>query len=127
MGEQGTDGVTAGVVWGQRDAIAPFSPAPGVEVRLVAGGHLMTCWITLAPETDLPLHEHPNEQIGVVVEGRIRVTVGGETRQLGPGGAYVVPPNVRHGGSTGAEGCRLVESFSPPREDYLARAAGASR
>ncbi len=108
--------------WAHRDEAVPFSPSPGVEVRVVAGERLMTCWITLSPETDLPLHDHPHEQIGVVVEGAIEVTVGDETRRLGPGAAYAVPPHVRHGGRTGPEGCRLVESFSPPREDYLARA-----
>lgn len=108
--------------WTQRDDAAPFFPAPGVEVRVIAGQRLMTCWITLSPETTLPRHDHPHEQIGVVLDGAIDVTVGGETRRLGPGGAYTVPPHTPHGGCTGAEGCRLLESFTPPREDYLARA-----
>jgi len=108
-------------VWAHRDEAVPFSPAPGVEVRVVAGERLMTCWISLDPDTDLPLHEHPNEQIGVVLDGEIEVTVGEETRRLGPGGAYAVPSGVRHGGRTGG---RLVESFSPPRADYLERSLG---
>lgn len=107
--------------------MAGFAPAPGVEVRVVAGEGLMTCWISLEPETALPLHDHRHEQIGVVVEGVIDVTIDGDTRRLGPGAAYVVPPHVRHAGATGSEGCRLIESFAPPREDYFDRSQAARR
>lgn len=110
--------------WTTRERAGRFSAAPGVEVRVIPGQALMTCWITLDPDTELPLHDHPNEQIGVVLEGAISVTIGDDSRRLEAGGAYTVPPGVRHGGRTGPEGCRLLESFSPPRPDYLARARG---
>jgi len=110
--------------WARRDELVAFTPVAGVEVRVVSGERLMTCWITLAPETELPAHEHPEEQIGIVIEGTVDVTIAGEQRSVGPGEAYLVLGNVRHQARTGAAGCRLVESFSPPRPDYLARGRG---
>ena len=116
---------TPAPTWAHRDDLIPFSPRPGIGVQVVAGDRLMVCWIKIAPGTLLPVHDHPHEQLGVVLEGAIEVTVGGETRRLGPGAAYAVPPHVPHGGQTGAEGCLVLETFTPPREDYLARAAAA--
>ncbi len=113
--------------WVHRDDLASFSPAPGVTLRAVFAGTAMTAWITIEPHTTLAIHHHPNEQIGVVLEGAIEVTIAGESRLLRPGHAYTVPPNLPHGGVTGADGCLLPETFAPPRADYLAMAQAAER
>lgn len=113
--------------WANREELPSFSPSPGITAELVSGDGLMTVWMWIEPETSLAVHHHPHEQIGVVLEGAIAVTIGGETRRVGPGGAYVVPPDVPHGGLTGPEGCLVLESFAPPRETFLALAAAAGR
>jgi quercetin dioxygenase-like cupin family protein len=41
-------------------------------------------------------HAHPQEQIMVVLSGRLRVILDGETSDLGPGEGFLAPPNVRH-------------------------------
>jgi len=41
-------------------------------------------------------HAHPQEQIMVVLSGRLRATVEGQTRELGPGEGFLAPPNVLH-------------------------------
>ena len=41
-------------------------------------------------------HAHPQEQIMVVLKGRLKVTLGGETTELGPGEAFHATPNVLH-------------------------------
>lgn len=41
-------------------------------------------------------HSHPNEQIFLVLEGRLRIRIGDETREIGPGEAALMPPNVEH-------------------------------
>ena len=86
----------------------------------------MVCWVRIEPYRTLPIHRHPHEQLGVVLEGAVEVTVGNEARRLGPGDAYSVPPDVPHGGVTQAEACLVLETFTPVREDYLARAAVAA-
>jgi quercetin dioxygenase-like cupin family protein len=41
-------------------------------------------------------HHHPNEEVWIVVEGELEVTIGGETKTAGPGAVAVVPPDVPH-------------------------------
>ncbi len=41
-------------------------------------------------------HAHPQEQIVVVLRGRLRVTLGDEARELGPGQGFLAPPNLQH-------------------------------
>ncbi len=41
-------------------------------------------------------HAHPQEQIMVVVRGRLRVTMDGEVQEVGPGEGFMAPPNLRH-------------------------------
>lgn len=42
-------------------------------------------------------HQHPHEQIVVVLKGRIRVRLGDEEQEIGPGSGFHVPPNLLHG------------------------------
>mgnify|MGYP001771097135 CR=1 FL=1 len=41
-------------------------------------------------------HAHPQEQIMVVLRGRLRATLGADTRELGPGQGFLAPPNLLH-------------------------------
>jgi quercetin dioxygenase-like cupin family protein len=45
-------------------------------------------------------HGHPFEQCGVVLAGSFLLTIGEETRTLGPGQGYFVPAGVPHGWSS---------------------------
>ena len=58
---------------------------------------------------------HKGEEGGVVVRGRIEVTVGDETRVLGPGEAYYFASNLPHRfRNPGREVCEIVLSSTPP-------------
>jgi quercetin dioxygenase-like cupin family protein len=43
------------------------------------------------------MHQHPEEQVMYVLSGRLRVTCGDETYEVGPGQATFNPSNVPHG------------------------------
>ena len=73
--------------------------------------------VELAAGVALPLHQHPHEQITCVISGRLEFTVGAETTILGPGMVALIPGGVRHGGKT-LTACRVIDVFSPVREDY---------
>ena len=73
--------------------------------------------VVLQPDTVVPLHEHPHEQVTYVLEGRFEFTVGERTTVLEPGLAVLIPGGVRHGGRT-LTACRVLDVFSPVREDY---------
>ena len=50
----------------------------------------------IEPIGEIPPHSH-GEQWGVVVEGEMELTIGGETRRYGPGDSYHIPAGVTHG------------------------------
>lgn len=59
--------------------------------------------------------EHRGEEGGVVVRGQIEVTVGNDTRVLGPGEAYYFPSNLPHRfRNPGREVCEIVSCCTPP-------------
>ncbi len=44
--------------------------------------------------------------------------IGGEERELRPGGTWVIPAHVPHSVRSGPEGATLVEVFAPRRDDW---------
>lgn len=90
----------------------------GVAARTLEGNGLTLAIIEIAPHSSIPEHRHPNEQIGVLAAGRMRLTVGGETQDLEPGGAWRVPSEVLHSARTGPEGAVAIEAFAPRRDDW---------
>ncbi len=73
--------------------------------------------VSLQANTTVPLHQHAHEQVTYVLEGRFQFTVGPETKVLEPGMAALIPGGVMHGGTT-LTACRVIDLFSPVREDY---------
>ena len=99
----------------------PVPALPGIIRRtLVHGPKMMICEFSLQAGSVLPIHTHPHEQAGYVVSGKIRLTLGEETHDLGPGDSYYAAPNVPHG-ATILETAIVVDTFCPPREDYANR------
>lgn len=79
----------------------------------------------LAAGSKMPEHQHPQEQIIHILSGRMRVLVEGATRELGPGESYYLASNVPHGVET-LEDTRVLDTFSPPRHEYIALDAEAA-
>ena len=73
--------------------------------------------VHLDADTVVPMHEHPHEQVMYMIEGRFQFTVGGETTILEPGTVSLIPGGVLHGGKT-LTACKVIDVFSPVREDY---------
>lgn len=73
--------------------------------------------VFLEPNTVVPIHSHPHEQVTYVIEGRFQFTVGAHTTVLEPGMAALIPGDTPHGGTT-LTACRVLDVFSPVRDDY---------
>ena len=98
---------------------APRTLAPGVQLRTMWGERIMVSMVDLEPGAQVPAHTHPHEQMGMVLEGALTMTIGGETRDLKAGDVYLAPPGIEHSVSTGNVATRVMDIFSPPREDYM--------
>ena len=66
-----------------------------------------------------PLHSHPHEQISYIASGRVIYFLGSEQQIMEPGDMVTIPPNVPHAIQTLTPAVRLVDAFSPVREDFL--------
>jgi quercetin dioxygenase-like cupin family protein len=66
-----------------------------------------------------PPHSHPHEQVSYVVSGEINIFLNNEPTRLGPGDLFTVPPNLPHSVQLLSEHVRLVDTFSPIRQDFL--------
>jgi quercetin dioxygenase-like cupin family protein len=99
--------------------LEPLALMEGLRVRPVSGERITLAVFELDPGTVMPEHQHPNEQVGIVLRGEFTFTVGGETRVRKPGDMWVIPLGVPHKVErAGTAGCTIVESFSPPRDDW---------
>ena len=78
----------------------------------------MSVWETsFPPGVGIPLHKHPYpvEELLYVLRGQGIETVGNEQREVGPGCAIFVPPEVEHNiVNTGDEMLMLLVVVSPP-------------
>ncbi len=94
--------------------------SPRVTTKLVWGENLMLSYVTIAPNAEIPpLHSHPHEQMGIVLEGEITLTIGQETRKLKKTDAFWVPPNTLHGLAAPSDKIALVlDVFTPTREEF---------
>ena len=64
------------------------------------------------------LHDHKHVQSTYVESGRFRFTLGDAQVEVGPGDSFVVPSGVTHG-CLCLEAGKLIDSFTPRRDDFL--------
>jgi quercetin dioxygenase-like cupin family protein len=103
-----------------------YAPAlPGITRKTLAYGArtLMTEFV-LRRGSALPEHAHPHEQIGYLVQGRLRLKIAGEECDVGPGDSWCIPPGAPHGADV-IEDAVAVEVFAPVRADYLPKGGPA--
>jgi quercetin dioxygenase-like cupin family protein len=91
---------------------------PGLILRPVFGRNMTLSFVSMEPNSVAPVHQHPQEQIGTVIDGSYEFELAGEKKVVRKGDVYVVPPNVPHGAVTHEEGCLVLDVFSPPREAF---------
>ncbi len=66
-------------------------------------------------DTGEAMLKHDSEEAGVVLSGRIEVTVGDQQRVLGPGDAYYFDSRLPHRfRNVGAEPCEIISACTPP-------------
>lgn len=92
--------------------------APGARARTPYGKHLMLSYLELAADSVVPMHSHPHEQGGMLLEGRMRLTIGGESRDCKAGDMFIIPPNTPHTARPLGGRAVVLDVFSPVREDY---------
>jgi len=97
------------------DDYPAYEIAEGLFFRPVYARNISLNFVTFPPESGFPSHIHPEEQVSIVREGEMEITMAGVTKMVRPGDVIIFPPSVPHAGRTFSRACRLIDIFSPPR------------
>lgn len=91
---------------------------PGVDIFTLAGDNVMLSYVEFEPNAVVEMHSHPHEQMGMLLEGELTFTIGGETTVLTPGQMWRIPGGVEHKAVAGDAPVKALDIFQPIREDY---------
>ena len=59
--------------------------------------------------------EHDGEEVGYVLEGELKLVVGGKTYTIAEGGSFFFRSDLPHSyGASGRRGCRVIWINTPP-------------
>ena len=90
---------------------------PGITRRVVHGERQSMVQYLYAPGSVFPRHAHPEEQVTLVVRGRIRFEFDDRSVEMGPGEVAVIPGGVAHGATVvGNEDVETYNALAPRRE-----------
>ncbi|HMU48109.1 MAG TPA: cupin domain-containing protein [Chitinophagaceae bacterium] len=91
--------------------------APGILSKLVHGKKSTLSVVDIKQGSILPEHKHKHEQITFIVEGELEMMIKGKKYLLTAGSVHVIPSNFPHSAKAITD-CRVIDVFSPVREDY---------
>lgn len=101
------------------NGVPSFEFRPGVALHAVGGDQVLMCRVTYEPGFGVGPHSHEHtEQVMLILEGDLTMTIAGETKQLGPGDVVVVNRGVEHE-LRSESGVTFVEALAPVPLDHV--------
>jgi quercetin dioxygenase-like cupin family protein len=102
--------------WNGRDS---FEFVDGVRLHAVGGEQVLLCRVSYEAGKQVKWHAHEHsEQVMLVLEGEVEMTVEEETRTLGPGDVVVVNRGVHHK-LYSERGVTFMEALAPVPLDHV--------
>lgn len=91
----------------------------GVHLHAVGGEQVCICRATYAPGKEVPLHSHEHtEQVMVILDGEVTMTIAGETKTLTAGDVVVVNRGIEHA-LYSEPGVTFLEALAPVPLDHI--------
>lgn len=101
------------------NGVEPFEFVDGVRLHAVGGEQVLLCRVTYEPGKRVPRHHHDaTEQVMVIVDGSLDMTVEGEMRTLRAGDVVVVNRGLEHE-LYSETGVTFFEALSPVPRDHV--------
>lgn len=100
------------------DRVPRLELLPGCRLRTPFGRNVMLSYLEMDEGAVVPLHSHPHEQAGMLLSGRLELTIGAETRLCEAGAMFIIPGGTPHRAVAVGGPCVVLDVFSPVREDY---------
>ena len=91
----------------------------GVNLHAIGGEQILLCRVTYEPGKQVPDHNHEHtEQVMAIVDGEVRITVGGETKDVQAGDVIVINRGVQHS-LYSKNGVTFFEALAPVPLDHV--------
>ena len=97
--------------------IKPKELVPGITGYYAHGSNMSFGYVELKAGSVIPEHHHIHEQITYIVEGQLDMVIGGVPCRLEAGMYHVIPSSMPHSAIPKTD-CKVIDVFSPVREDY---------
>jgi quercetin dioxygenase-like cupin family protein len=68
----------------------------GVKAWILQGEKHQLVFFEMQPHASVPEHSHDYPQWGMLLEGKMRLTIDGKTHVIDKGDEYVIPAKARH-------------------------------
>ena len=89
-----------------------------VSIRTYAGDRTQISIVDFPADGIVEWHQHPNEQLGIMISGRATFHIGDEVKVLQAGDLYLMPANVPHKIVPIDGPVKAVDLFYPIRDEY---------
>lgn len=94
------------------------SVGTGISRRVIHGDNITLARFYLDAGATVSEHSHNNEQISYVMEGKLIFDIDGKSTEAHAGELFKIPPGVLHK-VTAMEPSVVLDTFSPPRKDWM--------
>jgi unsaturated pyranuronate lyase len=91
---------------------------PQMTRQMIHGETMTVARLRLRKGAVVPLHQHVNEQISCIEQGKLRFVIEGLERIAAQGDLVVIPPGARHLVEA-IEDSLAIDLFCPVREDWI--------
>ena len=92
-----------------------------IKAQIISAENITLSFASAEPNASLPSHRHENEQMLIVQEGVVDFIIEGKRYRVEKGDVIVLPSNIEHGAYFIDGDARIIDIFSPPRQDFVAR------
>jgi len=83
----------------------------GIKAWVLQGESHQLVFFEMEPDTQVPEHSHDYPQWGIMLKGKMQLTIDGERHLIKKGDEYVIPANVKHY-ATLLSKSRVIDFFS---------------
>ena len=86
--------------------------------RIIGGEGFQCSFLSVDPGRKSPYHNHPEEQLMIVLRAEVNETVMNKQTTMKEGDICYLPSNMIHRGEYESRGCDILDVFWPPRADF---------
>jgi quercetin dioxygenase-like cupin family protein len=105
------------VTWNQ---VETERMSDAITRQMLNGDHTTVARIVLRKGAVVPRHQHPSEQLSMILEGTLLFTFDDREVTVRAGEMIFIPANIPHA-ATALEHCIDLDIFGPRREDWVTK------